>query len=334
MRLVPALLASAALLLIVLVLAIASGSVAVPLGDVLGAIRRGVIGELAGPLDTIVWGMRLPRVLLAALTGAALASAGALYQGLFRNPLADPYLLGTASGAALGVTAVAVLGAGTGLLAGFGEPLLAFLCAVATMLLVMVVARHGASLPTVRLILAGVVIGSMLSAATSFLLLVGSEQTAAILARLLGGFALTSWADVGLMLAVLALVVALTLPAARLLDVLQLGEEEAAQLGVPVEALKLALLALATLLTAVAVSLAGVIGFVGLITPHAVRLLFGPAHLGLLTLGPLWGAVFMVLADLLARGLLSPLEFPVGIVTALVGGPFFLVLLRRPGGGT
>lgn len=331
-RLGPALALSCAALAAAVLFAVTRGSVAVPAGDLLGAVARGLRGALEGPYDAIVFGMRLPRVLLAALVGAALASSGALYQGLFRNPLADPYLLGTASGAALGTTAVAVLGTSSPLLGALGAPLAAFACAVATVLLVMAIARDGASLPLVRLILAGVVIGSVLSAATSFLLLVGSEQTAGILARLLGGFAFSSWGDVALMAAVLVPAVALTLPAARLLDVLQLGEEEARHLGLPVESFKLVLLTVATLVVAVAVSLAGIIGFVGLITPHAVRLLVGPAHLRLLALTPVWGALFMVLADVLARSVLAPVELPVGVVTALVGGPFFLALLRRTRG--
>lgn len=327
-RLGPLLALSLAALAVALLFAVARGSVAVPAGELLGAIGRGLRGGLAGPLDAIVFDLRLPRVLLAALVGAALAYSGALYQGLFRNPLADPYLLGTASGAALGTTAVAVLGTSAPVLGDLGASAVAFACAVATVLLVMAIARDGASLPLVRLILAGVVIGSVLSAATSFLLLIGNEQTAGILARLLGGFAFSTWSDVALMAAVLIPAVALTLPAARLLDVLQLGEEEASHLGLPVEAFKLVLLSAATLVVAVAVSLAGIIGFVGLITPHAVRLLVGPAHLRLLALTPVWGALFVVLADVLARSALAPLELPVGVVTALVGGPFFLVLLR------
>ncbi len=328
----PTLLVSVVALAAVTVLATGSGSVAVPPGEVVAALLRGLRRSLEGPLDTIVFDMRLPRVALAGLVGAALAAAGAIYQGLFRNPLADPYLLGTASGAALGTTAVAVLGASVPVLRQLGEPVVSFACAVATVLLVMSVARSGASLPLVRLILAGVVIGSVASAVTSFLLLIGSEQTAGVLARLLGGFAFSSWREVGLMAVVLLPALVLTLPTARLLDVLQLGEEEARHLGLPVEWLKLALLVVATLVTAVAVSLAGVIGFVGLITPHAARLLTGPAHRRLLLLTPLWGATFMMLADLLARSVLSPIELPVGVVTALAGGPFFLLLLRRSRG--
>lgn len=325
----PALAASVAVLLAVLALAVSIGSVSVTLGEVGAAVGRGLRGRTDGALDAIVWSIRLPRVLLGAVVGGGLALAGAVFQGVFRNPLADPYLIGTASGAGFGATLVMALGAGVPLLARVGAPLAAFVAALATVLLVTALAREGRSLPTVRLILAGVVVGSILTAATSFVLLGAHEQAAGVLARLLGSFAFASWKDVAVVAAFTAPAAIATMALARALDVLQLGEEGAAQLGLPVERVKLALLVLATLVTAAAVSVAGIIGFVGLITPHAVRMAFGPAHRRLLPLALVWGAAFMVLADVLARTALSPAEVPVGVVTALAGGPFFLALLRR-----
>ncbi len=318
--------------LAVMVVAVGTGTVHVPPGEILATLGAALRGETLSGSEVIVWQMRLPRVLTAALVGGALALAGAIYQGVFRNPLADPYLLGTASGAGFGATLVAALAGSAPFLAQVGGPITAFVFGLATVLLVAALARDGASLPTVRLILAGVVVGSIFTAATSFLMVVSREQAAGMLARLLGGFGFSGWPDVWIM-------IAFTLPAlllagafARALDLLQLGEEGAALLGLPVEAVKYLMLGVATLTTAAAVSAAGIIGFVGLIVPHAVRLAVGPGHRRLLPLSLLWGAGFMVLADLLARSVTGPVEVPVGIITAIVGGPFFLILLKGRGG--
>lgn len=335
-------------LVAVLLLAASVGSVSIPADEVLGAVGRGFqaawvdLGagrsEAAPPTaaaagsmnDVIVWQIRLPRVLLAALVGAALALAGAGFQGVFRNPLADPYLLGAASGAGLGASLAMVLGLSS-LLGAVAVPLAAFVAAGLTVAAVIALARRGWTLPVVPLLLAGVVLGSVLAAGTSFVLLASRAQAAGVLTWLLGSLSLASWQRVAT-LAVPVLVAALVAAFhARALDVLQLGERSAAQLGVRVEALKLAVIAAATLATAAAVSVAGVIGFVGLVVPHAVRLLFGPDHRRLLPLSLVWGAMFMVAADLVARTLIAPAELPVGIVTAVVGAPFFLLLLRRWG---
>lgn len=314
-------------------LAVGVGSVHVPLADMAATLQKALRGEQLVGAEVIVWQMRLPRVLTAALVGGALALAGAVYQGVFRNPLADPYLLGTASGAGFGATLVAALAGAAPLLTQVGAPVVAFLFGLGTVLLVAVLAREGAALPTVRLILAGVVVGSIFTAATSFLMVVSREQAAGMLARLLGGFGFSGWSDV-------LVLVAFTVPAlllagafARALDLLQLGEEGAALLGLPVEAVKYLMLGVATLATAAAVSVAGIIGFVGLIVPHAVRLALGPGHRRLLPLACTWGAGFMVLADLLARTVVAPVEVPVGIITAVLGGPFFLLLLKGRGAG-
>ncbi len=323
---------SVALLVVVVVLATAVGSVDAGLGELFAAAAKRLRGLALSPLETILWQIRLPRVLLAALVGGALGLAGAVFQGVFRNPLADPYLIGTASGAGFGATLAFALGGSWPILAQLGAPLVAFVVALASVLLVALLARDGTTLPTVRLILAGVVVGSIFTAATSFLLVASREQAAGILSWLLGGFGFASWREV-------AVVLGFSLPAlllagafARALDLLQLGEEGAALLGLPVEAIKYLMLGVATLLTAAAVSVAGIIGFVGLIIPHAVRLARGPAHAGLLPLAVVWGAGFMVLADLLARTVIAPVEIPVGVITALVGGPFFLLLLQRSNG--
>jgi iron complex transport system permease protein len=268
-------------------------------------------------------------VLLAAAVGAALALAGVAFQAVFRNPLADPYLLGAASGAGFGAAAAMVLAPAAIAASGLGVGGSAFVVALVTVAGVVTLARRGGRLPIVPLILAGVVLGSSLSAATSFVMLADRERTAGVLAWLLGSFAFASWRDVAVLTAILAATLPAALAARRAFDLLSVGEDAARWLGLPVEAFKWVVIGLATLLTAAAVAVAGVIGFVGLIVPHAVRLVVGPEHRELVPLTALWGAAFLVLADLTARTVLGPGELPVGVVTALVGGPFFLVLLRQ-----
>lgn len=321
--------ASLLTLTLVLLAAIGLGPVALAPDEVLGALLRGLRGETQGTADTIVWQVRLPRALLAAAVGAGLAVAGTAFQAVFRNPLADPYLLGAASGAGFGAAVALTFGATWPWLGALGVAPSAFLAALATITLVLALARRGGRLPTVALILAGVVIGSSLSAGTSFVMLAARERSVGVLTWLLGSFAFADWGDVRRVAPVLLATLAAALAARRPFDLLQLGEAPARSLGVPVEAFKWAVVGIATLLTAVSVAAAGVIGFVGLVTPHAVRLALGPAHGRLLPLAAAWGATFLVLADLLARTVIAPAELPVGILTALVGGPFFLLLLRR-----
>lgn len=319
---------SVVLFLVALLGATMAGSSQLGVGELLAVVGRAVRGVEGGPTDVILLSLRLPRAMLAAVVGAALGLAGAVYQGVFRNPLADPYLLGTASGAALGSALVMTLPFGLAWLGAAARPLVAFAFALVTVLVVSLLARQGRSLPVVRLILAGVVLSSMLSAVTSFVMVASREQAAAILSHLLGTFSFASWSDVAVVALILAPTATLALLLARVLDVMQLGDDGAAHLGIPVETVRFALLAAATLATAAAVSVAGIIGFVGLMTPHAVRLMVGPRHGSLMTLSLLWGATFMVCADLVGRTVIAPVEVPVGVVTALVGGPLFLVLLR------
>jgi iron complex transport system permease protein len=319
------------LLLFAALLATSVGSVPVGSQDVVRAFWHGLSGQLHGTTDTIIWRIRLPRVLLAAVVGGSLALAGVAYQGIFRNPLADPYLLGVASGASLGAAAAMVFAGTAGWLARFGVPISSFLGALLAVGAVVGLARRGSRVPVLSLILAGVVIGSTFTAATSFLMLAARDRAAAVLARLLGSFGLASWGDIVAVLPFLILACLAILLSSRALNLLQLGDEQAAQLGLPVERVKLTLIVLATLATAAAVSVAGIIGFVGLLVPHAVRLGVGPDHRALTPLALVLGALFMVLADLLARTVIAPAEIPIGIVTALTGGPFFLWLLRRQG---
>jgi len=282
--------------------------------------------------ETILFVFRLPRAVAAALVGAALATAGALFQGLLRNPLADPYVVGTSGGAALGAVLGSLLGDRIAVL-GFGPvPLLAFAGALGALALVYQLARVGGRVPVVSVLLAGFAVSSLLGYTGSLLMILDSRlqvQLPQIYARLLGGITVAGWSEVRMIGPLVLLGIAGSLTLTRTLDALSLGEEGAARLGIPVERHKLWLLGLGSLLTAAAVSISGLVGFVGLIVPHAMRLACGPVHRLLLPASAVAGALFLVLADLLARTAAPPAEMPVGIVTALLGGPFFLWLLRR-----
>ena len=326
------LLVSTVVLVGVLVLATGVGAVRIAPLEVMTAVWRGVTGELVGSNDVIIWQIRLPRVLLAGLVGASLSLSGVAFQGIFRNPLADPYLLGVASGAGFGATLVLAFATSLPFLAQLGVPLVAFVFALLSVSLVILFAQQNGRVPLVSLILAGVVVGSSLTAATSFMMLLAREQATGVLAWLLGSFALSSWSKIVSILPFILITGTATMLSARALNLLQLGEAQAAQLGLSVETFKYGLIVVATLSTAAAVSVSGIIGFVGLMVPHAVRLALGPDHRTLIPLAAVWGALFMVSADLFARTVIAPSELPVGVVTALVGGPFFLYLMRRTGG--
>ncbi|TLM65490.1 MAG: iron ABC transporter permease, partial [Actinobacteria bacterium] len=301
--------------------------------QVLGAVARALRGEASGATDAVIVAVRLPRVLLAAVVGACLAAAGLLYQALFRNPLADPYILGVSSGAGLGVTVVLVLTAGaTGMRVG-AVPLGAFAGAAATIVLVSRLATRRGRVEPTSLLLAGVAVSYTLAALTSFLMVVARESMASVVFWMMGGLEGATWGYVAWVVGMLAVGGTVALLAARRLNLVLLGEERAGQLGLPVERFKALVLAVASLLTAAAVSVSGLIGFVGLMTPHGVRLVLGPDHRRLLPASMLAGAVAMVLADLASRTVLAPTELPVGIVTALLGGPFFVWLLVRGGRG-
>ncbi len=309
------------LLISAVVLGTGLGSVNVPPGEVLGALWRGLTGQALVGNDVIVWQIRLPRVVMGVLVGASLSVCGGAFQGVFRNPLADPYLLGVASGSALGATIAIVAGWPRTLI-----PVTALLLALAAVTCTLALAREGRRFPPNRLILAGVVVGSVLSAATTALILRGEDRARQVLAYTLGDLGFSGWPDVLTVLPYAALGGGALLLLARALDTLQLGELTARSLGVPVERLRLITVVAASVATAGAVAYVGVIGFVGLIVPHVVRLLFGPGHRTLLPVSALLGGALLVYADLLART--TPLS-QVGIVTTLLGGPFFLWLLRR-----
>ncbi len=326
------------LLALALLLSVAFGAVVIPLGTVarllvggmpgFGWLRSGI--EISQSFLTIVVQIRLPHTALVALTGAALAGSGAAYQGLFRNPLADPYLIGVASGAGLGaVLAMSLVPYTAQFLGMFTIPAAAFAGALLTVVVVYFLARSGGAVPTTTLILAGVAVGSFASAVTSFLMLRSQGELRRALAWLLGGSAMGGWEPVLAALPYILIGLGVLAFSGHALNVLQFGDEQAQQLGIRVERAKALLLLSASLATAAAVSFSGIIGFVGLIVPHLVRLLWGADYRRLIPLSVLGGAIALLLADLLARLALRPEALPVGVVTALAGAPFFLWVLRR-----
>ena len=276
--------------------------------------------------QTIVWELRIPRMVLAALVGAMLSLAGASYQGVFRNPLADPYLLGVAAGAGLGATVAIswqVGGAGSAII-----PVAAFVGAVVGVVVTYLLGRTLGDRTATTLILAGVAMASFLTALQTYVQQRNVDTIREVYSWILGRLATTGWREVVLVLPYVAVAVVVVLLHRRLLDVLSVGDEEAAGLGVPVARVRLLVVAGATLGTAAAVAVSGLIGFVGIIVPHTVRLLVGSSYRKVLPLSLLFGASFMVATDLAARTIVSPAELPIGVVTAFFGAPFFIAVLR------
>ncbi len=322
------------LLLLALLLSVAVGAVFIPPGT----LTRIILNQLPflefssnwpDSFRVIVLSVRLPHVVLVALTGAALAGSGAAFQGLFRNPLADPYLIGVASGAGLGAIFTMAIHWPETFFGLYLVPIGAFAGALATVMIVYSLARVGKTVPLTTLILAGIAVGSFASAMTSYLMLRSDDQIYRAISFLLGGSPITGWKPVLVVLPYMAIGIGLLSLSGHMLNVLQYGEEQAKQLGLSVERAKMFIIVTASLTTAVAVSFSGVIGFIGLIVPHLVRIIWGADYKRLIPLATIGGASILLIADMLARILLAPQSLPVGIVTALAGAPFFLWILRR-----
>ena len=318
------------LLLITMTAGVAIGSV--PLSP--GAVWQVIGDHLTGhPEDSvagiIVWQIRLPRVLLAAVVGAALTTAGAVVQVMVRNALADPFLLGVSSGASVGATAVLLLGVFASL-GVWAISVGSVLGAIVAMAAVFLVSRRGRQLAPTQLILCGVVLAAMFEAVTSYLIFRANPQaTQSVLFWLMGSFGLASWNQLVIPAIALAVVTAYLLAQARPLNALAMGAELASSLGVDVPRLRRNLFFATSLLAGVAVAVSGVIGFVGLVIPHIVRLMVGSDHRRVLPVGVLFGASFMVVGDLLARTIVAPQEMPIGVITAFIGAPTLIVLIRR-----
>lgn len=275
----------------------------------------------------IVWQLRVPRVMLGALVGAVLAVSGGAYQGVFRNPLADPYLLGAAAGAGLGATLLIVAGSSA---AGFGVPAAAFIGAVLAVIVAYVLgAAGGGKRSGVTLILAGVAVAAFFTSIQTYVQQRSADSTREVFSWILGRLATVGWSEVRLLIPYALVSMVVLLASRRLLDVLAVGEEEAATLGLSAGRVRLVVVGFATLGTAAAVAVSGLIAFVGIIVPHAVRLVAGTSYRVVLPLSVVAGAGFLVIVDVVARAALAPGEIPIGVVTAFLGAPFFAIILRR-----
>ncbi|MFD8020528.1 FecCD family ABC transporter permease [Streptomyces lavendulae] len=316
---------------------LALGPVRIAPGRVLDLVLAGP-GARGGAFASIVWDVRMPRVLLGAVVGAGLAVTGTVLQALVRNRLADPFLLGASSGASAGAVLVIVFGTAAGAgavgaLGGAGVPLAAFAGSMAALVTVYALARRGGTMTTGRLILAGVAVQYVLSALTSLVLVLSAspDQVRSVLFWTLGGLGGARWSELALPAAALFVGTGVLVTLARPLDLLLAGEEGAHTLGLDTGRFRAVAFVLTSLVIGVLVASSGAIGFVGLMVPHAARMVVGAGHRALLPVAVLGGAVFLTLADLLARTAAAPEEIPVGVVTALVGGPLFLWMLRRSG---
>lgn len=314
-----------------IVLATAIGPVKIPYLAILEIVASriphldlGARSSLAS-FETIIIDIRMPRVLLAALVGSATAVSGVTLQGLFKNPMADPAVIGISSGAAVGGALAIVLGVSIGI---FTIPVFAFIGAVGAVFLVFNIARVGGKVPVDALLLSGIAIATFLSAITSLLMYISGEDLHQIVYWLMGGLWARSWYHIAIVFFPISLGIAGIYIFARDMNVMLLGEESAQHLGISVENVKRILLVLVALIAGMAVAVSGIIGFVGLIIPHIVRIMMGPDHKILIPASALSGAIFLIWADTIARTIASPTEIPVGIITALFGAPFFLYLLR------
>jgi iron complex transport system permease protein len=296
------------------------------LGDVVSHLGLGR-STLTPLQSTIIWQLRAPRMVLGLLAGAMLAVAGATYQGVFRNPLADPYLLGVAAGAGLGAT-VAIVDLGGGLNTPSWTPLLAFGGAMVAVVVTWVIGGRGLRSSTSTLILAGVAVAALFTSSQTFLLQQSSPNSIArVYIWLLGSLASASWSSVELVLPYVLVCVVICVAAGQALDVMSVGEDESRSLGLPVRRVRLIVIAASSLGTAAIVSAVGLIGFVGIIVPHIVRLLVGTSYRRILPISVAFGAAFLVFADTIARTVMAPSELPLGVVTAIVGAPVFVIVL-------
>lgn len=319
------LLSSLLFLFIAIILSLAIGSVFISPTE----LWQTLLGNGTDTAETILWKIRLPRTILIALTGAALGGSGAAYQGLFRNPLADPFLIGVASGAGLGAVIAMSIQWPYSFWGLMAIPFAAFIAALLTVFIVYLFARVGRTIPTTNLILAGVAFSSFATSLTSFLMIRSTSEVRRALGWLLGGASQSGWDAILALLPYLVIGLGVLTFSGHALNVLQFGDDQAQQLGLNVTRSKRIILIAASLATAAAVAFSGIIGFIGLIVPHLSRLWFGPDYRRLLPLSALGGATALLVCDILARILLAPQEIPVGIITALAGAPFFLWVLRR-----
>jgi len=323
---------SAAVLIFVIAFSAGMGYLDIPVRDVVKIIAARVSGQdelLAGMdalLPVVVFDVRLPRILTAAIVGAGLAVSGTVFQGILLNPLADPYTLGVSAGAAFGAS-IAIL-MNLEFLGVYSVPLFAFLGAAGTLVLVIYLSASGGGISSGNLILSGIIVAAILSAGISFLKYVADEQVSVIVFWLMGSFGSKTWTDVGLTLSLVSAGFAVFVFFARDLNLMSLGDRTAASLGVDTRKVTILLLVTASLISAVCVSVSGIIGFVGLLVPHMMRFMTGPDNRRLIPVTLIAGAILLLCADTVTRTVL-PTEIPIGVLTALIGGPFFCYIFRK-----
>lgn len=324
-------------LLISFLMSVVIGPINIPPLDVLNIFVSRILVSVSASgwpetFETILLQVRLPNAVLVTLTGMALAGSGAAYQGLFRNPLADPYVIGVASGAGLGAVLAMAFRWPETLVGMLAIPIAAFTGALITVAIVYAIARVGRSTPVTTLILAGVAVSSFATAMMTMIMILSRAEIHRAVNWLVGGFSLGGWGPVIAAIPYLIPGLGTLWVLGRQLNVLQFGDDQARQMGLDVERAKIVIVVAASLVAATAVAFSGIIAFVGLIVPHFVRILWGSDYRRLLPLATLFGGSFLLLADLVARTALAPRQLPVGIITALVGAPFFLWLLYRTKG--
>jgi iron complex transport system permease protein len=327
------------ILLFSMALASTIGPMPISVGNALGIILHQIplvgnaIEKRWTPVEeNVVVQLRLPRVLSAALVGVALSITGVVFQGIFRNPMADPYVLGVASGGGFGAVLAILFGVGLPTLGLFyAVPVMACVWALFTIFLVYAIARTGFGIPVLRLLLAGIAVSSFFSSLISLMMATAGEDVHAAFSWLFGGFPICKWEYINVASPAILVCSAAIYAFARDLNVMLLGEEQARHLGVEVEAVKKRLIILGSLITAVAVSISGIIGFIGLVVPHITRILVGPDHRILIPSSALVGASLLVLCDVVARIILRPIVLPTGVITAMLGAPFFIYLLVKSG---
>ncbi|CCQ97813.1 Uncharacterized ABC transporter permease protein YvrB [[Clostridium] ultunense Esp] len=308
------------LFFLTVIISISAGAVKIPLQEIINVFT----GNGDETSRTIIFNLRLPRVIGAAVVGMGLSVVGAFFQGLLRNPMADPYVLGISSGAALGATIAIILGLGL-----FSLSFLAFISSLAVVVFVYAISKIGSKVSMTTMLLAGIAISAFISAIISLLMLLNHDEFTRIVFWTMGGFSLTNWNSIAFSAPIIIIGSFVMYVFSRDLNAILTGEEVAEHLGVNTEFIKKIILVLGSLVTATAVSVGGIIGFVGLIVPHVSRLIVGPDNRILVPFSALSGAIFLTLADTLARVILRPTEVPIGIITATFGGPFFLYLLIK-----
>ena len=316
----------------VIIISTAMGYIRLPAMDVIKVLmaklsgRTGLIEGMDRIFPVVVFDVRLPRILSAAIVGAGLAISGAVFQGILLNPLADPYTLGVSAGAAFGASLAILLN--IGFMGTASVPLFAFIGAVVTLFFVMYLSASGGGISSTNLILSGIIVAAILSAGISFLKYIADEQVAVIIFWLMGSFGSKTWANVGLTFLFVGSGFLIFMFFARDLNLMSLGDRTASSLGVNTKKVTLILLVTASMVAAVCVSISGIIGFVGLLVPHMMRMLTGPDNRRLIPISFLAGAILLLAADTITRAVL-PSEIPIGVLTALIGGPFFCYIFRQ-----